>query len=194
MIDRQGQALLGRHEVRRPQNRSRLGHLLGRAQLGLRQAEVGDLHRSVGGQKQVRRFNVAMHESRTVGRGQALARFGNNSGRLQHRAWAVGVEFVLDRSPGDKLHDQILKVAFLADLVNGDGVRVVQFSGRSGFDQKPLEKSFVTRHRPRQHLDRHIAIDERVSAPWKTTPLPWPPAQKLLDVVPRPAGRSRPTP
>ena len=82
--------------------------------------------------------------------------------RRQHDA---GVEDVAQRLPFEELHRDVGDVAALADVVDGDDVRVVEASRRTRFTVEALlvGLGLDAREPHVDRLDRDHAVDQRVA-------------------------------
>ena len=123
----------------------------------LREPEVEHLHRAVGANHDVGRFQIAMNDATGMRRRQ---RVGDRNGNPEYLAepQAVPRNERVQALPTHVLHhDEIVAVCRL-DLVDGDDVRVVQRRGGVRFLDKPAPAIVVADTISRQYLDRHVAI------------------------------------
>ena len=127
----------------------------------LRQSEVENLGVPAPGDEDVRRLDVAMNDALAVRRIQRVGHFGRE----------IEQQFVLHRTPADamlqrhaveKLHDHEDAAVFLADVVNGADVGMIQRRSRARLAAKTLQRSRIARHIVRQKLERDKASQARV--------------------------------
>ncbi len=128
-----------------------------------RQAEIEHLHVAVGAHHDVLGLHVAMHDAGRVRRRERPRHLPPNlddraGGRalLDERAQRASFDQLLD--------DEVPAVRRLADIVDGDDVRVVQRRGGAGFAQKPLDGARLDAG-VEHHLDRHSPVEPGVVRP-----------------------------
>ena len=130
--------------------------------LGFRQPEVDDLHASIDGDHHVLGLQIAMHDAGVVRCGQALSDLvGDLDHALERHPAAVHLR--AQRAPFDELRHEIRGVAFDADVVHRQDVRMVQGAGRDGFLSEAALPIGVERRGFEQDLDRDIALESGVS-------------------------------
>ena len=157
--------LLRREVRRRAHHRAGLGEVrLGRRVEGPGDAEVGDLHRAVRADEDVRRLDVAVDEPGGVGEAEGGGDLAGDLGRLLRREVAVGAQDVGERAPVDVLHGDEVGRGVLAPVEHVDDVRVVEVGGRLGLAAEALDEVGVDGELGEQHLDRHLAIEQAVVA------------------------------
>ena len=158
-VHRPGPHLLRRHVVRSAHEQAAAPRRAPEA----RDAEVHHLGRPPAGQEQVGRLHVAMDDAvvvRVSEAGQELEHDGKRRAR-------VGPQSAFDRAlevdPLEQLHGDERRALVLAQLVDGDDVRVLETRHRARFAQEPL---LVLRVRgPRAHdLQGHVAVERLVAA------------------------------
>ena len=173
MVDFAAPDLLRRHVTRRAEDDARLRahgrrlrelHVRRRAGREHRQAEVEDLDEAAVRQKDVVRLEVAMHDAAVVRGREAfrdlervldgLAR--RNRGRREPRP---------KRLPLEKLHDGVDGAAVLADVVDGEDVRVRERRHRLHFAVEPGDRVRTAARERREHLDRHVPAQAGVPGP-----------------------------
>src|SRR5207248_3343339 len=86
----------------------------------------------------------------------------HHAGRLAPRQSAVFFEPALDTAAGDELHDEVIHVLVLVDLVNGDDMRMIETSDGAGLAQEALDNGGMSGIVRRQHLDRDGSAQERI--------------------------------
>ena len=125
--------LLRRHVGRGAEGEPGLGDGLGG---DARDSKVGDLDLAVGTDQDVRRLHVAMHDPLAVGIVEGVGHLGNDRNRhLLVLRPTVGKR-LFQRTAVDEFQDQVLSVAIVAELINGDDVRVGQLAGGRGLAGK----------------------------------------------------------
>jgi len=103
------------------------------------QSEVGDLRPALAIEQDVFRFDVAMHNAQLVGAFQRFAELGDNGQRFARRETAIG-NHVAQGGSLDKLHEQKVQIAHLAEIMNRYDVRMVQSGQGAGLAREPLGK------------------------------------------------------
>ncbi len=126
-------------------------------------AEVGDLHLTVGADEDVGRLDVAVHHAAAVGEAE---RGGDLAGDLRglHRAdVAVGPQDVGERAALHVLHRHEVGVGVLAPVVHADDVGVVEVGRRLRLAAEALDEVRVDGELGEQHLDRHRPVEQQVA-------------------------------
>ncbi len=161
-VDHLARDLLRRHVVRRPEKLPGLGQARG---LDLRDAEVGDLHRAVGGDDDVRGLHVAVDDAAPVRVIEGLGGMGDDLRDPVPRERLFLADQLLQVLSLDVLHGDEGGLVLLAHVVHGDDVRVVEGAGGLGFAEEPLAElallEVVLRGRA-DRLERDEAADHRV--------------------------------
>ena len=104
-----------------------------------REPEVEHLHVAVGADHDVFRLDVAVDDAGGVRRGERAGHLPPDVDRRRERLRALDER--PQRPPVDELlHDEELAVRRLADLVDGDDVRVVESRGGAGLAQEALDR------------------------------------------------------
>ena len=127
--------LLGRHVARRPQDLALLRAEAHRRD-GLGEPEIEHLDDPVVDDHDVRRLHVAVDDARLVG-GRGRARHVDEPGELSRRRHAVVPHVGQQRHAGDEHHHDVEDALRLADVVDGDGVRVGEPSRGAGLAEEP---------------------------------------------------------
>src|SRR2546428_5123437 len=132
--------------------RFRLATLAGN-QLG--QAEVQHLNDAILAQHDVLRLDVTMDDSGLMRRGQRRCDLRGETEQFTHRHWrlnhALSQGFALDEFRGDEL----MRI-YLADLVNGQDVGMVQRGSGASFLLKSPHALSIASEESRQHFQRHL--------------------------------------
>ena len=134
--------------------------------------EVEDFHRAVGTHLDVRRLQIAVNDSDSVGRLETGRDLGGGAERFVERQRPSGQPLVEPFSL-DQLEDQVESALRFLDAVEGREVRVVQRAQETGLALEPRPPFLVARERIGKGLDRHLAPEPRVPRP---VHLPIPPA------------------
>ena len=168
-----------RVDVRGGPDRSRLadhllgGHVAGRAHPSTaqgqgrlsvevpRQPEIGDLGRAVGGEQDVGRLQIAVHDPALVGRLHGLGQRGQQRGRLAGRLRRAR-QGLGQAAPLDELHGEVRPALVVAHVVDLDDVRVPQARHRLRFalEPRPLVRPGVGAGE--QHLEGDEAVEPQV--------------------------------
>ena len=137
------------------------GHRDGRVS-GTRDAEVGQLGGAVGGDQDVGRLDVPVHDARRVCRGKSLGHLREQGRGLGRRQAAVVGGDGGEVSTSDVLHDEPLLVTFGDEVEDSDDVRMVEPGSEPGL---PLGAHQVERAAVREHaepLDGDLAAEHLV--------------------------------
>ena len=124
----------------------------GPEQLG--DAEIGHFHPALLVEQQVLRLDVAVHHAVVVG---VLERFADrrHDGQRLFRGEPAGRHRLAQVDPVDVLHHQVVEPARLAEIVDGDDVRVVQRGQHPGLRGEPLGEAGVGAAFGGQDLEGH---------------------------------------
>ena len=162
--------LLGRHVADRSQECPRAGHH--RRRLGLvaeaddlraRQAEVehldvaGRLEENVGG------LDVAMHDVVRVRRGEPAGDADRDAQRVVQRQRPVATDPLGEVLALEQLGHREADLALAREVVDGEDVWVRDPGQGLGLALESLERLGIVRHRFRQHLHRHPAVEMAVA-------------------------------
>ena len=169
--------LLRRHVLRRAHDTACVGQFGGRAVLlrrlpaladrqvsptiipnnNLRQTKIRHLHAATAVQQNILRLDVAVDDALVVRELQRVADLRHDGQRL-----AGGNAFLrqqlAERDAVHKFHEQIVKSAGLAVVVNGDDVGMVQRGQRAGFFLEPAGELRVVGAFRREEFQRHEAV------------------------------------
>ena len=102
-----------------------------------------------------------MDDAPAVRRRQALGD-GQRVIRGLARRERPGVQHLAQRAPLEQLAHQIRRALMHAGIVDGEDVRVIQRRQRPGLLLEAPQAVGVAGELPRQHLDRHVAVEPRV--------------------------------
>ena len=181
-VDALALRLLGRQVRRRAEHRRGLRRGLER--LHARDAEVHDLHLALARDHHVRGLDVAVDDALRVRDRRGPAR---SAAPARPTASSVGrrplARNVGERPALDELHDDVLRVAVGAGVVDADDVRVVEPCRGLRLAAEPRDEPRVARELREQDLDRDGAVRATGSTPRKTSAIP-PGADARLEPVP----------
>ena len=151
--------LLGRHVVHRAERllRERVG---GVGEAG--DAEVSDLDAAVAKHHDVLRLDVAVDDVVTVGHGERLGNLGANLGNLLAVEGAVLLDAALEVGAAQVLHDDVVRVAVLAPVIDRDDVRALQRCRGLGLLLEARRKRGVVGVLRQHRLDSHGAAQDLV--------------------------------
>ncbi len=122
----------------------------------LGQAEIGEQHPAPAIHQHVAGFHVAVDDPPRVSVVQRLGYLADDLRRLArgHRL----AQHVLERAGFHILGDDVAQAAFLAEVVNGQDVRMGQFGDGLRFAGEALGEALFVGEIGGQHLDRHVAV------------------------------------
>ncbi len=153
--------LLGGEVGGGPDHRARPGQLLGVVQRSC-DAEVGDPHRAIGCQHDVARFYVTVVDACGMSHGEGRGRFGDDLGGTPRQQRSFGSGDVTERASFDQLHDHVVGVAVLTEVVDADDVGMAQVGGRLGLATETRREGPVRSEVRMQDLDRHRSAEGEI--------------------------------
>jgi len=107
-----------------------------------------------------------VHDALFVGLGQGGRDLAHHVEGSPDRQGALPPEGLLEIAPFEELHREVERAVLdLPEVVDPDGVRVVQAADRQGLDLEALDDLLVPGQFPEQHLDRHRPIDAGLAGP-----------------------------
>ncbi len=121
------------------------------------QAEVSDVRLAVGVEHDIARLEIAVHDARGVGVGHGVGDLGAEFGRLAGSEPLGGEPFVQVCTLHEIANDKD-RIAFAADLMHADDVRVCELGGCPGLAEEHLRLGRRELVLPR-HLDCHDPIE-----------------------------------
>ena len=132
----------------------------GRARLA--DAEVHDLRAAVLGQHDVARLQIAVDDARIVRDRQTV---GDLAGDLDHARGLqpLPLDRAVERLPGDELHDDERPAVQVADVVDGDDVRVVEQGRQPRLARQALGRDAVRRQLVGDELDGDEPAQARIA-------------------------------
>ena len=135
--------------------------------LHTRNAEIGELGARLRVEHHVGRLDVAVDDAGAVREIERVAQLAHDAHHLLQLKSLVGVEEGLEFLALDELHDEVRDVAFLAEVVDLDNVRMVEPRDRPRFAHEAhrviLGRIFVE-VALEDGLDRHPASEARILA------------------------------
>ena len=170
MIDRLTAYLLGRHVAGRAKHRP--GIRRGRdggtcvvidagARRFLGQAEIENLQMAVTEDEQVFRLEIAVDDPAGVGGVQPARDLrGHRHGPRDRHGPAV--QRLPQRLPLEQLRDGVVHAVVIAEIVNGEDVRMGERGDRTRLALESRDPFGIGRHGLRQNLDGHVAAQGRV--------------------------------
>ena len=132
-------------------------------------AEVGDLDPAVFVEQQVLRLDVAMDDAVGVRVLQRLADRRHDGQRLL-RSETPGLHRLAQVHAVDEFHEQVVKPAGLAEVMDRHDVRMAQLRERLGFAGESFGKCRVVAALGRQQLERHHTVERPSGAPGRPRP------------------------
>jgi hypothetical protein len=130
----------------------------------LRDPEVHDLRRAVLEEADVAGLDVTVDDPPLVGVGEPAAELGHHVELLDDRQGLARTQHRLEVGPGEQLHGDERQSAVLAQLVDGDDVRVLEAGGCLGLDLEPAPAVGVEGPLRVEGLDRDLALERLVEA------------------------------
>ncbi len=160
-VDRHTRYLLGRHVFRRAERCPGLRHARGRH---VGDAEVGELAAARGRDHHIGRLDVAVDDAVLL---RVVERVGHLRGDLRRRGERGArqlAQHLLQRASLEQLHRDVGHAGVLADVEDGDDIRMVEAAGRARFAQEALAHLVqdLGRQLRQQRLDRDFALDQRI--------------------------------
>ena len=125
-------------------------------------AKVSDLHPALFVEQDVLRLDVAVDDAFIVRELERLANLRDDLQRLARRQFARLLQLSQVKSI-DKLHDEEGQSVGLAELMDGDDVRMAQSRQRAGLAIEPLGKTWPARGLRRENLQRHKTVERRLT-------------------------------
>jgi len=125
------------------------------------QAEIENLRVPTFGDKNVRRFDVAMNDSLGV---RGIERVGDFDGKIEDAPGFHGpaADHVLDVLAFQAFHGNESLAIFLADVIDRTDIRVIQSGGGLGFAPEPAQGLSILGELPGEEFQGHEAIQARV--------------------------------
>jgi hypothetical protein len=161
-IDVLAATLLGRHVGERADDAAVARHAL--RPLRARDAEIHDLEQARIGEDQVRRLDVAMHDSHLVRIGKAVRRLRDHCERLfQAERRAAFVQDRLERAPAHQLHHHVERAVLLDQRVERRDVGMGQQREVLRLAAEALDEGCVVHQLAAQRLDRHGPVQHGVA-------------------------------
>ena len=121
-------------------------------------AEISDLDHVVVRDHDVLRFDVPVDDAMGVRVLQRLADLRGVVQRLSGAEYAVLCHALLERLALDELHDDILRLSAVADIVDRDDIRLREHGDRVRLRLEAVFQLGVRRHLIAQDLDGDIAV------------------------------------
>ena len=171
MVHRQGiLKLLGRHVVHSAQDMAglrQLNRLSGGAQQ-FGHAEVGDLHLALLVQQNIFRLDVPVDDPLAV---RVLQRVANlrHDGQNLPGGQTVGLQHLPQTHAVHKLHQEVIKLARLTQVIHIHDVWVVQSGQGARFTSKSLGEGRVAGELRRQNLQRDQPVQASLARPVNRT-------------------------
>ena len=127
----------------------------------LRQTEVEHLD-AVARQHHVAGLEVAVDDAGAMGGGHRLCDLAAERDHVIDRQCAAR-QSILEGLALEVLHDQEVHAVLGADVVERADVRMAELRDRPRLAPQPLTQQRILGELPRQHLDRHLALEARVA-------------------------------
>ena len=125
-------------------------------------AEVGDLHEPGVGDQDVRRLHVAVDHTIAMGEGKCVGNLGTDARGHFCAQRAVATDDLGECVARHELHGHEVGAAVLTPVVDAHDVRVVQAGGGLGLAAEALHEVGVARVLGKEHLHRHLAVEQKV--------------------------------
>jgi hypothetical protein len=127
-----------------------------------REPEVGDLRRADVVLHQVRGLQVAVDDALRLGVHEARGRVAQDVERSRATTASRAGDALLERAAVHVLHREVVRAALLADVVDGDDVRVRERGGGARFRLEAPHELGVRRELRREHLERDRPVEARL--------------------------------
>ena len=126
------------------------------------QTQIENLHIAVRSHQQVGRLDVTVYQVIFMSVLQAGHRLNRVINRFVVRQWAVTFDLVVQVLALDVLHDQVVCVSFVANIVDPDNIAMVECRGGSSLTIEPFQVRLVGNPITWQNLDRALLVKDRV--------------------------------
>ncbi len=163
-IHRQAHDLLGRHVARRAHDRAHLRQVRG---FDVGNPEVGNLHRAVRQQEDVRRFDVAVDDALTMRIPERVEDLPHDPHDIGDLEALVRLEALLELATLHELHRDVPDAVVLAEVVDGHDVWVIEPARRLRFAAEAGDHGrgiFAGKLFGADGLERDDALDRRIVA------------------------------
>ncbi len=163
-IHRQAHDLLGRHVARRAHDRAHLRQVRG---FDVGNPEIGNLHRAVRQQEDVRRFDVAVDDALTMRIPERVEDLPHDPHDIGDLEALVRLEALLELATLHELHRDVPDAVVLAEVVDGDNVWVIEPARRLRFAAEAGDHGrgiFAGKLFGADGLERDDALDRRIVA------------------------------
>ncbi len=128
-------------------------------------AKIGYFYPPIRGDQDVLRLDVAVDETSLVRRADGGTDLDGNGQSALDGERSAFEDQLLEIAALDVLHDDVMTVAILANVVDADNVRMVQVGRRLGFAVETRQESLIVCASLIQHLDSHRAPQHDVLSP-----------------------------
>ena len=161
-VHRQSQDLLRRHVGRRAEHRADLRQF---RRFDVGNAEVGDLHRAIRQQEDVRRLDVAMDHAQPMRVAERRQDLRQDAHRVRRPEALVLFEVLLELAPLDQLHRDVPDAGIFAEVVDRDDIgmrqpaRGLRLAAKAREDLRRVAPGQLIRA---NGLERDDALDERI--------------------------------
>jgi hypothetical protein len=155
------EGLLGREVVRRAEHLAGLG--VSRPVDGAGDAEVGELHRAVGHDEDVRGLDVAVDDAGLVGRPEGERGLRHDRPYLARVEGALALDEVGQRLTGDELHDEVGEVVLLAVVEDSGDVDVREVGGVQRLVAEAEREDLLVVQAGPKDLHRDLALEDAVA-------------------------------
>jgi hypothetical protein len=172
-VDRQSTRLLRTHVGWRAEHRAGLGatrRAIGvRSEIrqALRDAEVEDLDVAALRQRDVARFEIAVHDALLVRRGESVRDLPRDVEHLREREARVRIprDQLCEGRPFHELHDQRRNAVGFFETIDLGDVGMVQRRQHPRFPFEAREPFRLVGEGCRQDLDRHVTVEPAIARP-----------------------------
>ena len=155
-------ALLGAHEVRCSQKRTRLRQAFARRE-GLGEPEIGNAYASLPVQQQVRRLHVPVDQTGAVRGIQSLGGLTDYAEGIGCGELSLTCDESADTAALHELHDKIRVAVLFPHIIDADDVAVFQLRGTARLTPEPFEERAIFLDQAgTQDLDRHVSVEFRL--------------------------------
>src|SRR5690606_7159340 len=127
---------------------------------GAGDAEVRHFHAPVVADQYVMRLDVTVDDLVKMGMIQRVANLGGDLDRFLRPQRRPLADNFVQIGPVHKLHDDVVRVRVLADIVNADDIRMRQRCSRLRLTVEPPDEIFIVHELLTKHFDGYVPVQQ----------------------------------